>query len=395
MTRTSPSPLKQRLAALLLFTLVACQQRAPSPVGELSATPTAAAVGAPVTLAWESADTRACTLSTGQRTLTPENCARGRLIERYRAPGSYRVGLEVTDARGVRAEAETTVTVSAAEPPEALSFEVAQEGLSVTFRARGAAPQAQLSWTFGDGAQATGAEVSHRYRAPGSYRVVLRAVSPAGVGTSRRTITVAPPSAPERLTLFSGNDLSAWQLARGGAPNWRVGDGFFEVTPGGRVGLNDLRTTQDFGDFRLHLEFWVPATPEGTPEQARGNSGVYLQGRYEVQILDSYGRGLSGQNDAGAIYGVRDAAHNASRPSETWQSYEIIFHAARFAEGRKMRDARLTLLWNGQMVHDRTRLPGPTLLGDPEAGDGVLTGPVLLQDHGDRVRFRNVWLEPL
>jgi PKD repeat protein len=391
-----PPPLTlQRLAALLFIliacVLAACRQDA-LPVTSLNATPATAQVGAPVRLSWESAGGVACTLFTGQRALTLETCAGGEVEERYRAPGSYRPRLEVADARGARAEAETTVTVSSAETPEALSFRVEQDGLSVTFRALGAPPQARLSWTFGDGAQATGAEVSHRYRAPGTYEVTLRATHLAGEETSRRTVVVAP----ERVTLFSGGDLSAWRLERGGASNWRTQADYLEVNPGRRVGDHNLQTVREFGDFRLHLEFWVPASPKGTPEQARGNSGVYLQGRYEVQILDSYGRTLGGQNDAGAIYGVRDAAHNASLPPETWQRYEIVFRAARFSGGRKTENARVTLFWNGQKVHDRVQLPGPTLLGDPEQGEeGVLTGPVRLQDHGDRVRFRNIWLEPL
>ena len=247
-------------------------------------------------------------------------------------------------------------------------------------------------------------EVTERYAEAGSYRAEF-AVHGAGQEVRRsQTITVtdaastpnSPPNPlPGRVTLFSGDGLGAWRLRRGGAANWRAGADFFEVTPGGSVGDHDLRTEASFGDFRLHVEFWVPSSPPGTAEQSRGNSGVYLQGRYEVQILDSFGATLSGQNDAGAVYEVADAAVNAGLPPETWQTYEITFRAARFSGGQKLEPARVSLLWNGQLVHDTLEIPGPTRLGGPETGDGVLTGPVVLQDHGDRVRFRNVWLEPL
>ncbi len=199
-----------------------------------------------------------------------------------------------------------------------------------------------------------------------------------------------------RIVLFDGSGLSAWRLERGGAANWRLADDYMEVTTGGRVGRNDLRTKEAFTDFRLHLEFQVPPSPAGTSEQNRGNSGVYLQGRYEVQVLDSHGRTLSGQNDAGAVYEVSDAAVNASRPAKTWQSYDITFRAARFRDGDKVSPARVSVVWNGELVQDDVVIPGPTRLGNAETGgDGALSGPIVLQDHGDRVRYRKVWLEPL
>lgn len=247
-------------------------------------------------------------------------------------------------------------------------------------------------------------EVTEQYAEAGSY-VAEFVVRGAGQEVRRsQTITVTdaaptpnpiPNPTPGRVTLFSGDGLGAWALKRGGAANWRTEADFFEVTPGGSVGDHDLRTEASFGDFRLHVEFWTPRTPPGTAEQARGNSGVYLQGRYEVQILDSFGGTLSGQNDAGAVYEVADAAVNASLPAETWQMYEITFRAARFSGGQKLEPARVSVSWNGQLVQDELKILGPTRLGSPESGDGVLTGPIVLQDHGDRVRFRNVWLEPL
>ena len=245
-------------------------------------------------------------------------------------------------------------------------------------------------------------EVTQRYAEAGTYLAEFAVRGAGGEVRRSQAITVTdaapvpnPTPTPGRVTLFSGDGLGAWQLKQGGAANWRTEADFFEVTPGENVGDNDLRTVESFGDFRLHLEFWTPRTPPGTAEQSRGNSGVYLQGRYELQILDSFGATLSGQNDAGAVYEVADAEANASLPAETWQTYDITFRAARFSGAQKLEPARISVFWNGQLVHDEARIPGPTRLGSPETGDGVLTGPVVLQDHGDRVRYRNVWLEPL
>jgi PKD repeat protein len=356
-------------------------------------------VGNPVTLRWASSGGEDCVLATGVRTLTPTSCAGGRFRERYSKPGNYRARLTLTAAGGTTTARGVTVTVTAGEEgagaKDEVSFTTRQEGLNVTFGATLAAAGATFSWDFGDGSSSSGARVTHRYARAGTYPVTLTVTGTNGEQRSTRRVTVEG----ERISLFDGGDLAAWELARGGAANWRLGKGFFEVAPGHRVGYNDVQTREEFGDFRLHLEFWVPRTPAGTTEQARGNSGVYLQGRYEVQILDSYGRTLSGKNDAGAIYEVADAARNASLPAETWQRYDIIFRAARFEAGRKVRDARVTLFWNGVQVHSETRVPGPTRLGAAEEAaatfTGALTGPILLQDHGGRVRYRNIWLEAL
>jgi hypothetical protein len=146
-------------------------------------------------------------------------------------------------------------------------------------------------------------------------------------------------------------------------------------------------------DFRLHVEFLVPPTSPILAEQERGNSGVYLQGRYEVQVLDSFGSPLADQNDAGAIYGLKDADVNAARPSGVWQSYDMEFHAARFAaDGGKVANARLSMRWNGVQVHQDVEVPGPTPGGTAESPE---PGPILLQDHGNPVRYRNVWVQPL
>lgn len=389
---------RQRLAALFLLGTGACRQAEPLPALQLTATPAVVAAGQPVTFSWTGSGAD-CTLATGVRVLEPD-CRSGTATETYRTPGSYRAALEVTTEGGATLSETATVTVTPAETggetPDQPTFTTRADGLSVTFAAANA-PGGSFAWSFGDGAQGAGQRVTHRYARAGAYDVTLTVTSAAGAQRSCQTVEVqngGGGAANERVTLFDGGDLSAWRLTRGGAPNWRTSDDFFEVEPGARVGENNVQSKEVFGDFRLHLEFRVPKTPAGTPEQARGNSGVYLQGRYEVQILDSFGRPLAGKNDAGAIYGVADAAANASRPAGTWQRYDIIFRAARFSGGKKTDDARVTVVWNEQKVQD-VRVPGPTLLGGAERGDGVLTGPIVLQDHGSPVQYRNIWLERL
>jgi type 1 glutamine amidotransferase len=209
----------------------------------------------------------------------------------------------------------------------------------------------------------------------------------SGDGSRLAAELSGPPSGA--LVLFDGSDTAHWQTKGGAAPiGWPIVDGALELCPG----CGDVRTAETFQDFRLHVEFWLPASPEDAPEQERGNSGVYLQGRYELQVLDSFGRELSGANDGGAIYGLKDADLNASRPAETWQTYDVVFRAARWANGAKTEDARVTVRWNGSLVHDEVQIPAPTPGGEAESPE---PGPILLQDHGQRVRYRSLWIESL
>lgn len=204
-----------------------------------------------------------------------------------------------------------------------------------------------------------------------------------------RGLPYTPP--PEgSIVLFDGTSLNAWQMMKGGGPaSWTVANGALEVCPDI---CGDIQTKQAFGDVRLHLEFRVPPTPGQPAEQDRGNSGVYLQGRYEVQILDSSGYPLEGADDAGAIYGVRDASSNEAMPPLTWQAFDVVFRAPRWQGNTKVENARMTVHWNGKEVHQDVEVPAPTRLGNPE---GPEPAGIRLQDHWNAVQFRNIWIQPL
>ncbi len=192
----------------------------------------------------------------------------------------------------------------------------------------------------------------------------------------------------KRVTLFDGADRSLWQHTSGRAAQWPLlPDGGMEVCCG------DLRTKTAYQDFRLHVEFRLPNLPPDVTGQDRANSGVYLQDRYELQILDSYGDTELADNEAASIYSRKAADVNAALPPETWQSYDIVFHAARYDDaGNKTADARVSVKWNGRTVHDDVALASPTGGGAPET---AAAGAIRLQDHGNKVQFRNIWIEPL
>lgn len=201
-------------------------------------------------------------------------------------------------------------------------------------------------------------------------------------------ITVRPHGA--RVALFDGTAASQeqWQHTDGRKAAWPLAEErSMEVCCG------DIRTKDAYQDFKLHVEFRVPLLPDDVTGQDRGNSGIYLQDRYELQILDSYGDTTLDTNEAGAIYLKKAPDTNAATAPETWQTYDIVFRAARFDEnGAKTADARVTVVWNGETVHDDVALDGPTAAGRAET---PAAGAIRLQDHGNKVRFRDIRVEPL
>jgi hypothetical protein len=203
-----------------------------------------------------------------------------------------------------------------------------------------------------------------------------------------------PPSPPpsDAVVLFDGTDLSAWRMSDGSPARWRLGDGWFEVVPG----TGSLVTSEPFGDVQLYIEWASPLEVIGDG-QGRGNSGVFLMGRYEIQVLDSYRNDTYPDGQAAAVYAQYPPLVNASRPPGEWQSFDIIFRAPRFdGDGALLRPARVTAFHNGVLVHDGVELTGP---GAHEARPPYEAHPprlpLSLQDHGDRVRFRTIWIRPL
>jgi len=191
------------------------------------------------------------------------------------------------------------------------------------------------------------------------------------------------------FVLFDGRSLDGWVTRNGRQkPQWKLLEGGI-----GQVNGGDIITEQTFdGHFKLHVEFRVPYMPKAKG-QARGNSGVYLQGRYEVQVLDSYGL-ESKDNDCGAIYEVAAPRVNACKAPTVWQSYDIDFHAAVCKDGKKVEPARISVSHNGVQIHDDLKIPRNFTRAGME-GDPCTPGPILLQDHGNPVQFRNIWLLPL
>ena len=196
-----------------------------------------------------------------------------------------------------------------------------------------------------------------------------------------------PPDAA--IVLFDGKDLSDWTQLDGGAPAWEVADGAMAVTAGG----GDIVSREQFADFLLHLEFMTPDMPDATG-QAKGNSGVFLQGRYEIQVLDSYGIDVPGKGDCGAIYNQFAPLVNACKPPLEWQTYDAIFRAARVGESGEIEEnARVTVLQNGVVIQNNVQMLGTT--GGATGEDDAAPGPLRLQDHGNPVKYRNIWIAPL
>jgi len=210
---------------------------------------------------------------------------------------------------------------------------------------------------------------------------------------------VTPGKVPgDAVLLFGGTDpnLSKWSAMDGKESKWIVRDGYMESVKGAGY----IRSRQEFGSCQLHVEFATPSTVRGS-SQGRGNSGVFLMGEYEVQVLDSYENHTYPDGQCAALYGRNVPLVNACAKPGEWQSYDIIFHRPIFANGKVVKRAKatFTVLHNGILVHDHVELEGGTGWKGPHAisdyrphGD---TGPISLQDHGNPVRYRNIWVREL
>jgi hypothetical protein len=219
-------------------------------------------------------------------------------------------------------------------------------------------------------------------------------VTPGELSTYEKPGT--PPS--DAIVLFDGTDLSQWCHISSDDPDqmleaqWKVKDGYFEVAPN----TGSLQTIDNFGSCQLHIEWQAPAEVRGD-SQGRGNSGIYFMGEFEVQVLDSFNNRTYADGQAGALYGQYPPMVNASRKPGEWQIYDILFQAPKFSlDGELERPALVTVIHNGIFLHNAREYVG-------KSGGGVLpkydvitpAAPIRLQDHGNPVRFRNVWLRPL
>lgn len=206
-------------------------------------------------------------------------------------------------------------------------------------------------------------------------------------------ISTPPPS--DAIVLFDGENLSKWEDAETGeAAQWNVSNGAMTVKPG----TGSIQTKQKFEDFQLHIEWRTPPPSKdvGLKSQERGNSGIFLQSLYEIQVLDSYHSKTYVNGQAGSIYKQYPPLVNACRPPGKWQSYDVIFKAPRFGPNGSLKSpARVTVFQNGILIQDNVVIKGRTLyIGNPYY---VPHGPkpLKLQDHGNPVSYRNIWIRRL
>ncbi len=214
-----------------------------------------------------------------------------------------------------------------------------------------------------------------------------RIVTPGTASTQKAP--GAPPS--DAVVLFDGTHLAEWQ-GRDGDAKWLVQDGYMEIN-----GTGNIQTRRQFGDCQLHLEFAAPAEVLGS-SQGRGNSGVFLMGLYEIQVLDGYQNPTYADGMTGAIYGQYPPLVNACRKPGEWQTYDILFVAPRFDGQTLISPAYVTVLLNGVLLHHHQAIQGPTGHRRLASYDQPHppTGPLMLQDHGgDKVRYRNIWMRPI
>ena len=226
--------------------------------------------------------------------------------------------------------------------------------------------------------------------APNDRNRPVPAVITPGTSSSQKQAGFPPSDA---VVLFNGKDLSQWEAVRGGGlAKWTVGKGYFAVAPGG----GDIQTKQLFGDCQIHLEWATPNPPKGK-DQDRGNSGVFLHGLYEVQVLDSYHSVTYADGQASAVYGQYPPLVNAARLPGQWQTYDIVLHGARFdAGGHLLRPANVTVIYNGVLVQDHVNIKGPNVVRVGAPYEPVPEKlPLRLQDHHHPVHYRDIWIREI
>ena len=195
----------------------------------------------------------------------------------------------------------------------------------------------------------------------------------------------------DAVVLFDGSDFSSWESLKGGDAEWKVEKGYMQVEP--KTG--DIQTKEHFGDVQFHLEFACPQEVKGD-SQGRGNSGVFLMGRYEIQVLDGYDNPTYADGITASVYGEFPPLVNACRKPCEWQTYDILWRAPRFNGVDLVSPAYATVIHNGVVVHHHIELLGPTGHRNVYRYEAhPPKGPLRLQDHGDLVRFRNIWARPI
>jgi hypothetical protein len=231
---------------------------------------------------------------------------------------------------------------------------------------------------------------NQRWRVHDAARPHPRVIVPGTQSTPERP--GRPPS--DAIVLFHGQDLSGWTARDKQGPRepgWKVENGYLEVVPG----TGHLVSQEKFGDCQLHVEWAAPTELRGAG-QMRGNSGVLLMSRYEIQALDSHGNQTYADGQAASIYGQFPPLVNASRPPGQWQSFDIVFEAPRFADSQLVKPAYFTVFHNGVLMHHRQEVVGR--MAHAQVGTYAPHGPeepLMLQNHGDRVRYRNIWVRKL
>lgn len=222
------------------------------------------------------------------------------------------------------------------------------------------------------------------------WNPVPRVVTPGASSVNAASSSSAPSDA---IVLFDGKDLSKWKSAgtAGGKAQWTVGDGAFTV----KSGTGDIETTDQFEDYQLHIEFRTPAEVKGN-SQGRGNSGIFMQGVYELQVLDSYNNPTYSNGQAGALYKRTMPLVNASRKPGEWQTYDVVYTAPKFnKDSMILAPAYITVLHNGVLIQNHTPIYGTTpYIGAPQ-NQVHGNGPIRLQDHGNPTSFRNIWIRQL